>query len=168
MVEFICYTTNFGEEAKQSAVDKEKKAQLTATDVEQGKAMKSTGSDLFESRTVKATPVHVMNKNHSYGSTESDEELVRGSICAFEEQAENSELKRIKGTNICKVEKTIQPVSSRGLGGGLGSSPAVEPDTPTGFAQPPDVQFLFCGFPGAFMGCEDVLQQVSIVLDLWN
>ena len=96
---------------------------MTATDVEQGKAMKSTGIDQFPSRTVKTTPVPILDKNHSYGS---DEDLVRGSISAFEEVADNAELKRIKGTNICKVEKAVPQVSSRGLGGGLGSTPGVD------------------------------------------
>ena len=100
----------------------------------------------------------ILDKNHSYCSAVSDNDgLVRGSIGAFEEEADNSELKRIKGTNICKVEKAVPQLSSRGLGGGLGSTPGIDLAKPAGFAQSPDVQFLFCGFPGALMGCEDIL-----------
>lgn len=81
---------------------------MTATDVEQGKAMKSTKKDQFASRSAKTVPDPLLVKSHSYGSTDSEEVLVRGSISAFEDEADNSELKRIKGTNICKVEKTMQ------------------------------------------------------------
>ena len=42
-------------------------------------------------------------------------------------------------------------------GGGLGS----------GHGQP-SYEYIFCGFPGAFVGCEDILRQVSVVLELWN
>ena len=69
--------------------------------------MKSTKQDdELAARVVKA-PTPVLKQTYSYGSSSSDEGLVRGSICPFEEEADNTELKRIKGTNICKIEKTV-------------------------------------------------------------